>query len=581
MANPASRKEKPAALERADGAVFRVILEAATRALETNRDAINALNVFPVPDGDTGTNMLLTMRAVLQDTAKTPADPLADAARAIARAALLGARGNSGLILAQFFKGISSGIGDAQSLGAAEFARGLRTASQNAYASVPNPKEGTMLTVFQECADCAEKAAASGKSLTDTWAATAKQARETVAITPSLLDVLREAGVVDSGGYGFSVMLEGGLQAMTGSGDGSSVFAAPIPILDGKTVSGQVRQEFVATVTEESWGYCTSFAVEGSSLDIEEIRATVNSMGKSAVVAGDMDAVKVHVHVIDPGQALSYGVSLGAISNVDVKNMDQQTRAWAADRSGHATTTPDPSHGPGAPGNGPLTRPGPVARLAVAIVAVVAGDGLAELYRSTGLGACSVIQGGDSMNPSTAEILRAIEAAPSDSVIVLPNNKNVIGTAKETPGLTDKQVRIVPTRSVQAGISALLAFSPDAPLDENAGHMQEAAGAVVAGAVCKATRSVIMDGHDVEKDSYIGLLDDEIVATGATPLAALLATITGQAAEGDVVTLYSGVDVAETAAAEAAEEVRRLLPGAELELVAGGQPHYEFLISIE
>lgn len=575
MASRAKEKKRPVALKSVDGAAVRAIIEAATRALETNRDAINALNVFPVPDGDTGTNMLLTMRAVLQDTARTTAGPLAAAARALAHAALLGARGNSGLILAQFFKGLSSGIGDSQTLGASEFARGLRAATQNAYASVPNPKEGTMLTVFRECADCAETAAAAGLPFSDAWAATAKQARDTVAKTPSMLDVLREAGVVDSGGYGFSVMLEGGLQAMTGSGNGASVFAAPAPILNGKTASGQVQQEFVAAVTEEAWGYCTSFAVEGAGLDLEKIRAKVNAMGKSAVVAGDGDAVKVHVHVLDPGSALSYGVLLGSISNVDVKNMDQQARAWASERSGDTLSAQERLAG------GPSAPDQPTERLAVAIVAVVAGDGLAGLYRSTGLGACSVVQGGDSMNPSTAEILRAIEAAPSDNVIVLPNNKNVIGTAKETPGLSKKQVRVVPTRSVQAGIAALLAFSPDASFDENAGHMQDAAGAVVAGAVCKATRDVTMDGHDVKKDSYIGLLDDEIVATGATPLAALTAAVRGKAGAGSVVTLYSGAGVSGKAAGAAEEKLRQLLPGAELELVNGGQPHYEFLVSIE
>lgn len=559
----------------ADGKTLRAVLAAATRALETNREAINALNVFPVPDGDTGTNMLLTMRSVLDDTARMPPDPLPDAVRALARAALLGARGNSGLILAQFFKGLAAGVGDADRMGAVQFARGLRTATDHAYASVPVPREGTMLTVFRECATCAEAASASGASLHEAWKATSSQAMETVSLTPTMLDVLRQAGVVDSGGYGFAVILSGGLEALTGAGDGSSVIAAPPARLGDGSRAGAVRQEFVASVAEEIWGYCTSFAVVGLGLDVAAIRSRVTAMGRSAVVAGDDSAVKVHVHVEDPGEVLSYGVSLGALSNVDIKNMDDQTRQWAAGRAGlPAAGTPGASGDAGAPGR-------PAGRVSVAVVAVVAGAGLADLYRSTGLGACDVVQGGDSMNPSTAEILRAIEAAPSEDVIVLPNNKNVIGTAREISALTSKRVRIVPTRSVQAGISALLAYSPDAALDENASNMEGAATEVSAGAVCRATRDVELDGHDVRRGIYIGLLDDRVVAVASSPAEALDRLLEGRARSGSVVTIYTGDAVSDEDAQRAASQVRSSAPAAEVEVVRGGQPHYDYLVSIE
>ncbi len=534
------------------------MLGAAARALEANQEAINALNVFPVPDGDTGTNMLLTMRSVLDGARTGFPDHAGDAARIVARAALLGARGNSGLILAQFFKGISGALEGSPVMGTGQFARALQIATDNAYASVPDPREGTMLTVFRECARRAYEAAQSGASLDEALAATVEQAHATVAKTPSMLDVLREAGVVDSGGYGFAVMLQGAHEALTGQGTGAHVIAAPVPDTGGAP-TGRVRPEFTTSALEVNWGYCTVFAIEGSGLDPAGIRQEMASMGKSAVVAGDSEAVKVHVHVLDPGKPISYGVGLGTVSNVEVKNMDEQARGWAAARK--AEDAP--------------------AVLKLAVVAVVAGAGMQALFQSTGLGACSVVAGGDSMNPSTQELLAAVERAPSENVVVLPNNKNVIGTARLLQGLTRKHVHVVPTRSMPAGLAALLGFSPDGAASEVAAAMKQSAAGVREGSVFRASRTTSVDGRPVAKGEYLGMLDEKVVSAGRSAGEALAKMLQGRVQDGAVVTLYRGARLPAGKAEAAVTPLRKRHKGAEVELLDGGQPHHEYLVSIE
>jgi hypothetical protein len=418
-----------------------------------------------------------------------------------------------------------------------------------------------MLTVFRECAERAEKEAAGGAALQAAWESVAAQALDTVSRTPSMLRVLRDAGVVDSGGYGFAVMLEGGLQALTGIGDGAVVFAVPEARVNGGVLSGHVSREFAAAAKEEVWGYCTSFAVLGKALDPAAVRVTIAALGRSSVVAGDETVVKVHVHVLDPGVPLSYGASIGTLSNIEIMNMDEQAAEQARVWGGEAR---------------PETE-----KAAVAVVAVVAGGGMAELFRSTGLGLCSIVEGGDTMNPSTADLLKAVEAARSDSVLILPNNKNVIGTAGQVPGLTQKHVRVVPTRSMQAGVSALLALSPESALDENAAAMGAAAKDVVAVAVCKSTRDVKMNGRKVSEGDYIGIVGDDIIAAAPGSQEALLASLDRRVTAGSVVTVYYGAGISKAEAEAAAEKLRSSHPGAEVELVEGGQPHYEYLAAVE
>ncbi|MEX0761695.1 MAG: DAK2 domain-containing protein [Dehalococcoidia bacterium] len=550
-----SGTQTPAAL---DGAALRVMMQAATAALEANREQINALNVFPVPDGDTGTNMHLTMLTVVEEAVAAANEGAGDTANGMARSALLGARGNSGLILAQFFRGLADALATEHFLFGHTLATALRKASDRAYSSVPDPKEGTMLTVFRECAEALEKNVRHGQTIEEAWTIAVDQTRDTVARTPSMLDVLREAGVVDSGGHGFSVMLSGALQALRGEGDGSAIVAAPAPEGMDALGDGVIRAGFFESVQEEIWGYCTVFAIEGQSLNPDAVRAEIAHLGKSAVVAGDSQAVKVHIHMQDPGQAISYGTSLGTLSHIDIKNMDEQAHELAATQ-----------------------RKQPVPAFEASVVAVAAGDGLVELFRSTGLGACSIVPGGDSMNPSTRDLLEAVERSPCDKVILLPNNKNIMGTAEQVDELTEKQVVVVPTRSIQAGVAALLAYSPDATLEDNVREMQQAASAVRSGAVFKATRDVTSGDLQVKTGEYTALLDEEICGSGDDPESVLISMLDGQVPPDSLVTIYWGDGIEADAANETCERVRSCLPGAEVELVPGGQQHYEYLVSIE
>ena len=538
------------------------LVKAATRAIEVNRDQINALNVFPVPDGDTGTNMFLTLRSINEEMDAAPRENLSLTTARMARAALLGARGNSGLILAQFFKGLAQALRDGYEVSGAGFANGMRFTTENAYAAVPNPREGTMLTVFRECADAAERAVRETPGFEPVLAASASQALDTTRRTPEMLDILQEAGVVDSGGFGFTIMLFGALQALRGEGDGGVIVKPPAVGDRGSAASSTVRAEFALSAQEEIWGYCTVFAIEGEGLDLSKIRSKVTDLGRSAVVAGDETLVKIHVHMEDPGQALSFATSMGTISNIDIKNMDEQTKEWAAGQAdGDAET--------------------PAETIPLAVVAVAAGAGMQNLFVNAGLETCSVVTGGDSMNPSVGDLLEVVEQAPSDNVLLLPNNKNVVGTAGEVPGLTSKNVRVVPTVSMQHGIAAMLALSPDDDIDSNAAAMNEALETIQDGAVFRATRDVSIGGVDVIEGQYTGLVDGSVRCCGEDLEAVLLETVSGNAEEGSLVTLYRGEDVNEEQANGIAARLEETVPGIEVEVVDGGQPHYEFLVSIE
>ena len=538
------------------------LVKAATRAIEVNRDQINALNVFPVPDGDTGTNMFLTLRSINEEMDAAPRENLSLTTARMARAALLGARGNSGLILAQFFKGLAQALRDGYEVSGAGFANAMRLTTENAYAAVPNPREGTMLTVFRECADAAERAVRETPGFEPVLAASASQALDTTRRTPEMLDILQEAGVVDSGGFGFTIMLFGALEALRGEGDGGVIVAPPAVGDRGSAASSTVRAEFALSAQEEIWGYCTVFAIEGEGLDLSKIRSKVTDLGRSAVVAGDDTLVKIHVHMEDPGQALSFALSMGSLSNIDIKNMDEQTKEWAAGQTDGDAETPTET-------------------IPLAVVAVAAGAGMQNLFINAGLETCSVVTGGDSMNPSVGDLLEAVEQAPSDNVLLLPNNKNVVGTAGEVPGLTSKNVRVIPTVSMQHGIAAMLALTPDDDIDSNAAAMNEALETIQDGAVFQATRDVSIGGVDVIEGQYTGLVDGTVRCCGEDLEAVLIETVSGSAEEGSLLTLYWGGDVNEEQANGIAARLEETVSGIEVEAVDGGQPHYEFLFSIE
>jgi DAK2 domain fusion protein YloV len=538
------------------------MIRATTKAVEANRDTINALNVFPVPDGDTGTNMLLTLRSIVDDLPSKSTESANNVSKTIARSALLGARGNSGLILAQYFKGLAEAIGEATELTGEHFARSIRIASDRAYKALPNPVEGTMLTVYRECAEVAEKSAAVNDDLKSVMTDVAEEAIQSVRRTPDLLPVLAEAEVVDSGGFGFAVMLDGAIRALKGDEPVGRVIDVPMPL--GKQFSGSVKADFVDASAEIEWGYCTVFAIKSDQLDVDGLREHIAKIGRSPVVDGADGIAKVHVHMEDPGEALSVGHSYGQLSNIEIENMDDQTSKWIDDRRSNnknETTL--------------------IEKVETAVVAVAAGDGLSDLIVSTGLGATSVVEGGDSMNPSVSELLRAVEAAPSDQVILLPNNKNILSAALEVPMLSKKDVRIIPTRSVQSGVAALLEFNTTVSLEENEAAMSEVVSDVGDGRVCRASRDVTVYGHEIREGMAFATFDDEIVAVGRDPLFVLTKLIENNAVNAEIVTVYTGESLTEENVAATVESLESKFENVEFEVVYGGQPHYEYLVAVE
>ena len=570
MNRPGAEPENPGNADWIDGVVLCSLVAAGGRAVDTNRNQINALNVFPVPDGDTGTNMSLTLRAIVEESAIQPTLHAGDAAQKMARTALLAARGNSGLISAQLFRGIADVAAGRERITPGEFAAGMVEGAIAAYDSVPNPREGTMLTVMRVAADSATELAGTGAAIADVLDAAVQTSVEAVALTPTQLDVLKDAGVVDSGGYGLSVFLAGALELAQGRGDGATLFPSPDPIgveRDSRSDTG-VRIDFVDAVQEEIFGYCTVFLIEGEDLDVVSIRDKATTFGESAVVAGDATAVKIHLHPLNPGPVLSYAAGLGTLAGITILNMDEQTREWAVDRQSGDKATLAPASAD-------------VPRLDSAIVAVCAGAGLEAVFAQAGMGACSPITGGDTMNPSVQDLLGAVEAAPANQILLLPNNGNIVAAALQVPDLTDKDVRVVQTRSVQSGIAAVFAFSARADLDTNFSAMTDAAISVRSGSVTRAVRDAVVSGQKLEAGEAMALMEGELVATTGDPVSALVEMIRVSTDDAELITVYTGSGFAAVDAVETLDAAQEAAGDAEVELVSGGQPHYDFLVAFE
>ena len=539
--------------QRLGGDDLRRMFSSAVHLLEANVDAINALNVFPVPDGDTGINMFLTLQDSVAGTRALDGAGADEVARVLADGALKAAKGNSGVILSQFFEGLAVGLQDSPDFGPAELAAALREARDRSYKAVGEPKEGTMLTVVSDVARAASEIDSEAVDMPDFLSAVCDAARESVALTPTLLPVLREAGVVDAGGQGLLVMLEGARRYAAGEA-GPGEVAVPEPVgIDQPT--GSVSHEFLDSVEEEEYGYCTQFLVEGIDLDPDDLRARVSEMGRSAVVVGNSASVQVHVHAEDPGPVISLGAGLGSLSSVKVENMDAQRERFSADRREEEASS-------------------------LAVVAVAWGDGFLELFR--GYGADQIVTGGDTMNPSVGDLLQAIDAARSETVIILPNNSNIVPAAEQAARRSVKDVRVVPTKSIPQGVAAMLEFNLDMDADRNVEDMNEAVEAVRTGQVTEAVRAVTMNGVRVEQGMIVGMLEREVVAAGEDVEAVVRSLVeAAQDDEIELVTLYRGEPILEADAQRIAESLGSDVDDIEIELVEGGQPHYHFLISME
>jgi DAK2 domain fusion protein YloV len=520
------------------------LARAALQNLEANRSRIDDLNVYPVPDGDTGTNLVLTMRGVVEALERVGSDDRAALGKEVTRAALLSARGNSGVIFSQIVRGFVDGSAAADADSSRRLAGAFRSASDAAYRAVKEPVEGTMLTIIREMAEEAEARAGDAAPPLDLLSAVVTRGEDALARTPEMLDVLRVAGVVDAGGAGLVEIVRGGSLSAAGK-------ALPdAPAERDKLGLEAIHQEL------SRYRYCTTYVVEGDELDLETLEGRLERLGDSLLVVGDASALKVHVHTDDPGAALSLGTAVGVIGGVEIANMRLQATA-REERLLSAPLLTDLSTG---------------------LVAVAQGAGNKRLFE--GLGASIVIEGGQTLNPSAAEIVAAVEAVPAPEVIVLPNNSNVILAAEQAAALTSARVRIVPSGSVQAGLAAASRFVPTNGADENEEAMREALASVSTGEVTIASRDAQLDGIRIREGAFLGLVGDEAVASADSfddVARAVLARILER--EHDHLDLISGADAPplEGLLAELASEH----PELEVEVHEGGQPHYPLLLVAE
>jgi DAK2 domain fusion protein YloV len=532
-----------------DGQGLKRLFQASLQWLGQHTAVINSLNVFPVPDGDTGTNMFLTLQAAWQEIEDRPDWQVSAIMQRASRGALMGARGNSGVIFSQILRGMAQSLEGKEDFNSLEFARSLQLGAQVAYQAVIKPVEGTILTVIRELSEEAVDVAGQLADLRELMTFVVHTAQESVARTPSLLPVLREAGVVDAGGQGLYVILEGMSRYLQGQ-----------TLLGGTGLSEAVDLQ-AAQPQEGGYGYDVQYVIEGQDLDVEQIRAEIAAMGECPLVVGDSTAIKVHIHTPWPGEPLNYGARLGSLSRVIVENMQEQYQDFIM---GQASPVHHETE----------------AELDIATIVVSPGPGLTKLFES--LGGHVIIPGGQTMNPSTEQIVQAINDARAQQVIVLPNNSNIIMAAEQAQALSDKRVRVIHTKSIPQGVGALLAYNYTASLDDNARAMERSAQEVRTGEITTAVRDVRVNSLEVKKDQIIGLVDGELTTAGSDLEAVVFEILERMKSdEAEVLTLYCGETVSEESAQMLAEKIEARYPDAEVEVVDGGQPHYHYIMSAE
>ena len=528
----------------------------ATSWLEKSASDIDSLNVFPVPDGDTGTNMLLTMRSTMEEAERAPNSSVSSMAKAMATGALMGARGNSGVILSQFWSGLALGLTDKETMDGHDWADALQKASEAAYRGLSNPVEGTILTVTKEAAAAAREQASENGDVVLVMEAAVNAATESVANTPTLLPVLKEAGVVDAGGQGLYTIMEGALRHLLGEAEQMQfrkpqIIASSIP-LTPLAITAPER----LSADEIPFGYCTEFLIKGQELEPNKLMKRLVKKGQSLIVVGDDTTVRVHIHTLDPGNVIHHVTSLGTIHHVSIRNMDEQHQDFLEMQKGKA----------------------PVAD--TTIIAVASGEGISDVF--TSLGVTAIVPGGQTMNPSTKDLLHKVEESASDKIIILPNNKNIVLTAQQVQSLTKKSIRVIPSKTIPQGVAALLAFDYEANAETNASIMTEALAAVKSIEITRAVRSVKLNGLDIKKKQAIGLLDGSLVSVGNTTADVLREVlIKTELDKAEVVTIYYGADTQKSEAGGISDDISKKHPGLQVEVVNGGQPHYHYIVSVE
>jgi DAK2 domain fusion protein YloV len=537
-----------------NGQQLKQLTEAAITWLETNREIVNALNVFPIPDGDTGTNMLMTMQAAYREIESRDEKNVGKVAQAIAHGALMGARGNSGVILSQIWRGFARALDNFEAFDTGQFARALRESAETAYRGAVRPVEGTILTVIKDCAAAAEDAAQRHHELRALLERVVHAAQLSLARTPDLLPVLKQAGVVDAGGKGLTILFEGMLRFLRGQPLDQPVDAVVKP-LNLAAVGAAMN----SIEPGQEWEVIVDFRPKGA-IHLPTLYKRLEELG-TAIQVGEGDGLyRVHIHLLKSRrhEPLELVEELGTITNVSMENLLAQVDGLMAEPL-------------------PLT---PVTPGQIGVVAVSPGEGLSRVLAS--LGAAAIVGGGQAQNPSTEEILKAVNDLPTDRVIILPNNKNIIMAAQQAAQHTTKQVRVVPTRSVPQGIAALMQFAPTGMLDDVEAAMNRSLGQVQTGEVTQATRSVELYGVQVDEGQIIGLHNGQLKVSSDTLTGAVFKLLEEMdAARHEVITLYYGADVAEADAEQLVAAIGERYPEAAVEFHFGGQPHYHYIISVE
>nr|WP_205831521.1 DAK2 domain-containing protein [Bacillus sp. RO2] len=537
--------------------------------LSNNAKTVDALNVFPVPDGDTGTNMNLSITSGAKEVKGNVSEHIGKVGSALAKGLLMGARGNSGVILSQLFRGFSKHIESKETITSKDFAQALEAGVQTAYKAVMKPVEGTILTVAKDAAKRAVAVAKNEEDIIVLMEETLKEANASLKRTPDLLPVLKEVGVVDSGGQGLVYIYEGFLAELKGQ---SIEDIVPTTTMNELVNAEHHKSVHSAINTEDiEFGYCTEFMVKFEEEKVkanpfteENFRNDLSQYGDSLLVIADEEIVKVHIHAEQPGDVLTYGQKYGSLINMKIENMREQHSNLLFEEDDYPAPKPEVNK----------------KREKFGIITVAMGEGIAELFKS--IGAKAVIEGGQTMNPSTEDILKAIEEVNADNVIILPNNSNIIMAAKQAAEVADQNVAVVESKTVPQGMAAILAFNPTGELADNEATMKEALGSVKTGQITFAVRDTNIDGVEIQKDDFMGIADGKIVLTNKDKKSAAKELLTSMVDEdSEILTVIYGEDVTEEDVEELVSELEESYPEVEVEVHNGKQPLYSFIFSIE
>ena len=547
--------------------LFQEMVQAGATRLNKQAEYVNSLNVFPVPDGDTGTNMGMTIENGAKEVSDRSASTVGEAAGIFAKGLLMGARGNSGVITSQLFRGFSQSVKDKEELDGAALAAAFQSGVEVAYKAVMKPVEGTILTVSRGAAIGAKKKAESTNDAVEVMRAALEGAKTALAKTPDMLPVLKEVGVVDSGGQGLVFIYEGFLSALTGEFIASEEFQAT-PATMSEMINAEHHKSVAGHVATEDikFGYCTEIMValkQGPTyvkdFDYDEFRNYLNNLGDSLLVVNDDEIVKVHVHTEDPGLVMQEGLKYGSLVKVKVDNMRNQHEAQVEKEERQAK---------------------PVEEKEYAIIAVVAGDGLADIFKAQGVD--YIISGGQTMNPSTEDFVKAVEELNARNIIILPNNKNILMAAQSAAEVIDQPVAVVETKTIPQGLTSLLAFDESKSIEENYERMSASLGDVVSGSVTTAVRDTTIDGLEIHENDNLGMVDGKIVVSNPDMMETLEETFAHMLDEdSEIVTIYVGEDGSEELANELAQALAEKYEDVEVETHQGGQPVYPYLFSVE